>query len=296
MHCINLKQRIYYHMRDITQSQAAVRKENTMITSTANAQVKELIRLMKKSRAREEAGVFIVEGPRMAGELTGDPAWKERIDRIYLSESYAGKHKEDAEELVKTYRMEILADHVFTHVSDTKSPQGILAVVRRKEYGLRDITGGEPGNPLVVVLDNLQDPGNLGTIFRTGEAAGATGILLSRDCVDIYNPKVIRSTMGAVFRLPFLYVDDLPGAVCELKQEGIRVFAAHLDGRNAYDQEDYSGGTAFLIGNEGNGLRGEVAECADCRVRIPMQGRAESLNAAVAAAVLMFEAGRQRRQ
>lgn len=267
-----------------------------MITSTANAQVKELIRLMKKSRAREEASVFIVEGPRMAGELTGDPAWKDRIDRVYLSESYAGKHREDAEELGKTYRMETLADHVFAHVSDTKSPQGILAVVRRREYDLRDITGGEPGNPLVVVLDNLQDPGNLGTIFRTAEAAGVTGILLSRDCVDIYNPKVIRSTMGAVFRLPFLYVDDLPGAVCELKQEGIRVFAAHLEGRNAYDQEDYSGGTAFLIGNEGNGLRDEVAECADCRIRIPMQGRAESLNAAVAAAVLMFEASRQRRK
>ena len=257
-----------------------------MITSTANAQVKELIRMMKKSRAREEAGVFIVEGPRMAGELTGDPAWKERIGRIYLSESYAGKHS----------RTEILADHVFAHVSDTKTPQGILAVVKRREYGLEDITGRQQEDPLVTVLDQLQDPGNLGTIFRTAEAAGATGILLSRDCVDIYNPKVIRSTMGAVFRLPFLYVDDLPGAIGELKAEGIRVFAAHLEGKNAYDREDYSRGTAFLIGNEGNGLRDEVAECADCRVRIPMQGRAESLNAAVAAAVLMFEAGRQRRQ
>ena len=146
-----------------------------MITSTANAQVKELIRLRKKSRAREEAGVFIVEGPRMAGELTDDPAWKDRIDRVYLSESYAGKHKEAAEKLGKTSRMEILTDHVFAHVSDTKSPQGILAVVRRREYDLRDITGGEPGNSLVVVLDNLQDPGNLGTIFRTAEAAGGDG-------------------------------------------------------------------------------------------------------------------------
>ena len=168
--------------------------------------------------------------------------------------------------------------------------------MKRREYGLEDITGRQQGDPLVIVLDQLQDPGNLGTIFRTAEAAGATGILLSRYCVDIYNPKVIRSTMGAVFRLPFLYVDDLPGAIGELKAEGIRVFAAHLEGKNAYDREDYSRGTAFLIGNEGNGLRDEVAECADCRVRIPMQGRAESLKAAVAAAVLMFEAGRQRRQ
>lgn len=266
-----------------------------MITSTANAQVKELIRLMKKSRAREDAGVFIVEGPRIAGELTDDPAWQERIERVYLSESYAAKHKGEQDGLRRTSRVEILADNVFDHVSDTKTPQGILAVVKRKEYELEDILGGQQGNSLVIILDNLQDPGNLGTIFRTAEAAGATGILLSRDCVDIYNPKVIRSTMGAVFRLPFLYVDDLPGAVSELKETGIRVFAAHLEGKNAYDREDYSGGTAFLIGNEGNGLRDEVAECADCRIRIPMQGKSESLNAAVAAAVLMFEVSRQRR-
>ena len=266
-----------------------------MITSTANAQVKELIRLMKKSRAREDAGVFIVEGPRMAGELTDDPSWQGRIERVYLSESYAAKHTGEQDGLRRTSRVEILADNVFDHVSDTKTPQGILAVVKRKEYDLADIIGGQQGNSLVIVLDNLQVPGNHGTIFRTAEAAGATGILLSRDCVDIYNPKVIRSTMGAVFRLPFLYVDDLPGAVSELKETGIGVFAAHLEGKNDYDREDYSGGTAFLIGNEGNGLRDEVAECADCRIRIPMQGKAESLNAAVAAAVLMFEVSRQRR-
>ena len=267
-----------------------------MITSTANAQVKELIRLMKRSRAREDAGVFIVEGPRMAGELVDDPAWRDRIDRIYLSESYAGKHKKAADELEMTCRVEILSDNVFAHVSDTKTPQGILAVAKRREYSLKDVMGGTPERSLVIVLDQLQDPGNLGTIFRTAEAAGATGVLLSRDCVDIYNPKVIRSTMGAVFRLPFLYVDDLPGAVSELKEEDIRVFAAHLEGKRDYDKEDYSGGTAFLIGNEGNGLRDEVAECADCRIRIPMQGRAESLNAAVTAAVLMFEVSRQRRE
>ena len=267
-----------------------------MITSTANAQVKELIRLMKKSRAREEAGVFIVEGPRMAGELTGDPAWKERIGRIYLSESYAGKHKEEAHKLGEICRTEILADHVFAHVSDTKTPQGILAVVERRDYRMPDILGAEPAKAHVLVLDNLQDPGNLGTIFRTAEAAGVTGIILSSDCVDIYNPKVVRSTMGAVLRMPFLYVEDLPGAIGELKKEGILVYAAHLSGERAYDEEDYTTGCAFLIGNEGNGLRDEVAACADRRILIPMCGRAESLNAAVAAAVLMFEAGRQRRK
>ena len=267
-----------------------------MITSTANVQVKELVRLMKKSRARDEAGVFIVEGPRMAGELTGDPLWRSHIRKVYLSESYAAKYPSETEELKKICRTELLADPVFDHVSGTKTPQGILAVAERREYHMADILGADPAKAHVLVLDNLQDPGNLGTIFRTAEAAGVTGIILSSDCVDIYNPKVVRSTMGAVLRMPFLYVEDLPGAIGELKKEGILAYAAHLSGEHAYDEEDYTAGCAFLIGNEGNGLRDEVAACADRRILIPMCGHAESLNAAVAAAVLMFEAGRQRRK
>lgn len=257
-----------------------------MITSTSNTQIKELIRLQKKSRARDEAGVFIAEGPRIVNEL---PA--EQIVKLYLSESYAKKYPEKT---AGNYQMEVLSDAVFAHVSDTRTPQGILAVIKKMEYGMEEILQGK-GAPMILVLDNLQDPGNLGTIFRTAEAAGASGILMSRDCVDIYNPKVIRSTMGAVYRLPFLYTDDLPGAIEELKEKGIRVFAAHLEGTNTYDREDYREGCAFLIGNEGNGLREEVAVCADCRIKIPMYGSAESLNASVAAAVFMFEADRQRR-
>ena len=204
----------------------------------------------------------------------------ERIEKVYASESFAKKNKEFLEKLQAP--VELLTDTVFAYVSDTKTPQGILAIVQKA--------------PHLVVLDNLQDPGNLGTIFRTAEAAGVTGILLSKDCVDVYNPKVIRSTMGAVFRMPFLYVEDLPEKIKELQKKSIKTYAAHLRGENAYDEEDYTTGCAFLIGNEGNGLRDEVADCANCLIRIPMEGEAESLNAAVAAAVLMFEAGRQRRK
>lgn len=283
-----------------------------MITSTSNAQVKDLIRLQKKARARDEEGVFLVEGTRMAGEI---PA--ERIARLYVSEGFTKKNSGFLQEMRSSgIRAEVMSDTVFAHISDTKTPQGVMAVVRRVEYEFRDLLGAPEGmrgdapqseqggageadarskRPHILVLDHLQDPGNLGTMFRTAEAAGATGILMSSDCVDIYNPKSIRSTMGAIFRLPFLYVDDLPGAIGELKAEGVRVYAAHLEGRHAYDEEDYRTGCAFLIGNEGNGLREETAACADTRIRIPMEGQAESLNAAVAAAVLMFEAARQRR-
>ena len=292
-----------------------------MITSTSNQKVKELIRLKEKSRIREEEKLFLAEGPRMAEEIP-----MEWIDCLYVSESYEKKCGEQTAAYKKAgVRTETLSDEVFARVSDTKTPQGVLAAVHMPEYSFADILGvkkaaahthvqrafmqdpfeghfaardgaaGRARLPLVLVLDNLQDPGNMGTVFRSAEAAGASGILMSKDCVDVYNPKVIRSTMGAIFRLPFYRAEDLPGAVMELKDGGLRVYAAHLEGRRTYDGEDYRRGCAFLIGNEGNGLRQEVAECADCRIRIPMEGCTESLNAAAAASILLFEAARQRR-
>ena len=119
---------------------------------------------------------------------------------------------------------------------------------------------------------------------------------MSSDCVDIYNPKVIRSTMGSIYRMPFIYVEDLPTVVKMLGEKEIHTYAAHLKGKRSYEEEDFTKGTAFLIGNEGNGLRDEVADAAEIYVKIPMCGEVESLNAAIAASVLMFEAARQRRQ
>ena len=117
---------------------------------------------------------------------------------------------------------------------------------------------------------------------------------MSRDTVDLYNPKVIRSTMGSIYRVPFYYADDFAAAVHQVQQAGVSVYAAHLRGKNSYACQDYTKGTAFLIGNEGNGLREETAELADCYIRIPMEGKVESLNAAVASSILMYEAHRQR--
>lgn len=146
-----------------------------------------------------------------------------------------------------------------------------------------------------MVLDNLQDPGNLGTIVRTAEGAGVDAVFLSKESVDIYNPKTIRSTMGSIYRMPVVYVEDLLELLNTFRKKGIKSYAAHLEGKNSYDKEDYKGGTAILIGNEGNGLRDEVADSADVWVQIPMQGKVESLNAAIAASILMFEVYRQRR-
>lgn len=260
-----------------------------MITSSSNARVKQLAGWQKKRKARDEDHVFLVEGIRMFVE-----APEESVREVYVSESFYQKKKEELHLDRWGRKLEILSDSVFSHVSDTRTPQGVLLVMEQLEYRLEDITGGkEP--PLLMVLDNLQDPGNMGTILRAGEAAGVTGVVMSRDCVDIYNPKVIRSTMGSVYRMPFIYVDDLPKVVEDLQKAGIHTYAAHLKGQHSYEEEDYCRGTAFLIGNEGNGLRDETANAAEIFVKIPMCGEVESLNAAVASSVLMFEAARQRR-
>lgn len=214
----------------------------------------------------------------------------ERLKKLYVTEGFYNKYKEM---LPQGAKPELVSDVVFSYMSDTKTPQGVLAVIEQMNYTLEQILNAE--NPHILVLDNLQDPGNLGTIFRTAEAAGVNGIILSKDCVDIYNPKTIRSTMGAIYRMPFVYVEDVISVIGQMKEKGISVYAAHLDGKQSYDKENYQKGTAFLIGNEGNGLREEVAKEADIWVQIPMAGEVESLNAAIAAAVLMFEVSRQRR-
>lgn len=178
-------------------------------------------------------------------------------------------------------------------MSDTAAPQGILCVMRQKKYALADLLAAK--NPLLMILEDIQDPGNLGTILRTGEGAGIGGVIMSRETADIYNPKTIRSTMGSIYRVPFVYVSSLEETSVQLKAAGIRLFAAHLKGKSWYDGEDYRKGSAFLIGNEGNGLREETAALADTYIKIPMEGRVESLNAAMASGILMYEAARQRR-
>ena len=257
-----------------------------MITSTSNPQVKNLLQLQKKSKVRNEEQVFIVEGLRMFMEVPQD-----QVKKVYVSESLYNKKKEELH--LERFPVEVLADKVFQHVSDTKTPQGILCVVKQRKYEIEDLISKE--NPHFIVLDNLQDPGNLGTIVRTAEGAGVTAVFMSSDCVDIYNPKTISSTMGSIYRVPFVYVDNLLALLDKFQKKKVTTYAAHLKGKNTYDKENYQSGTAILIGNEGNGLRDEVAEKADVWVQIPMQGKVESLNVAIAASILMFEVYRQRR-
>ncbi len=264
-----------------------------MITSTSNPKVKQLLNLKRKRKAREEEGVYLAEGPRMARE-----APKADIREIYVSDSFRQKEPAFLAQLARESGTVpvVLSDSVFAHVSDTQTPQGILLVLAQKSCSLEELLKPAANTaPLLLLLENIQDPGNLGTLFRSAEAAGASGIVISRDSVDLYNPKVIRSTMGSVYRMPACYVEDLPAAQRQIQESGIRIFAADLVGTVDYDKEDYRDACAFLVGNEGNGLTEEALKETDARIRIPMQGQVESLNASVAGSLLLFETARQRR-
>lgn len=256
-----------------------------MITAASNQRVKNLVNLIQKAKARREQDVFITEGIKMFLE-----ADLKKIKEVYVSQSFYEKGME--REKVEQCNYEILSDELFKKVSDTQTPQGILCVMEQYHYELEDLFRKE--NPLFLILEDIQDPGNLGTMVRTAEGAGVDGIIMTKGTVDIYNPKTIRSTMGSVYRMPFFYTEDLHETMKKLQERNVKLFAAHLQGKNFYHQMDFTSATAFLIGNEGNGLKEETAAAADVYMKIPMEGKVESLNAAVASVILMYEAARQR--
>lgn len=257
-----------------------------MITSTSNRQVKNIIQLNKKSKARKEADVFIVEGIKMFLE-----APRECIEQVYVSESFLSK--QENKDILGGIHYEVLEDNVFLAASDTKTPQGILCIIKQFHNSIDDIIKNDRVH--IILLEDLQDPGNLGTILRAGEGAGISGVILSSNCVDIYNPKTIRSTMGSIYRVPFVYVENLKDIVKLLKDNKIITYAAHLKESENYEKIDFTKPTAFMIGNEGNGLSDELSSMSDAYLKIPMAGKVESLNAAIAASILMYETARQRR-
>lgn len=274
-----------------------------MITSAANKKIKNVSALLLRARERRKQGTFVVEGIKMFTEAPSD--W---IREIYIEETLFQKvqskkaetgFSEKLTEFLKKGKakseIEIVKDEIFRKMSDTQTPQGILCVMKQPEYSPKQIFEGKEGNGLYLLLEDIQDPGNLGTMLRAGEGAGVNGVIMSERTVDIFNPKTIRATMGSIYRVPFCYVGDLEPCIREMQKRHIRVYAAHLKGKQNYDRFDYRQSVAFLIGNEGNGLQDETAKLADAYLTIPMLGQVESLNAAIAATLLSYEVARQRR-
>lgn len=222
----------------------------------------------------------------------------DRIVKIYYTEEFYQSCEQNLRNKISSNESEAVSGEVFKKISDTVTPQGVLAVVQKQEKCLEqiceDLQGQSAENHLFMILEDIQDPGNLGTIIRTGEAAGVSAVIMSRHTVDVYNPKVVRSTMGTIFRVPFVYVEDLKNAVEQLKNNHVHIYAAHLNG-NDFFEENLKKNVGFLIGNEGNGLTDEISQTAEHLIRIPMKGQVESLNAACASTIVMYEFLRQNR-
>ena len=259
-----------------------------MITSRTNDRIKYVEKLKQKSSFRREEGCFVVEGIRMIREVP-----EQLRKELYLTEKALSDHPG-----LKSWcgNVETVSEGVMEKLADTKSPQGMVAVVRIPGQADGDPSKQAAGNgraPLYLILEGLQDPGNTGTLIRTAEAVGATAVLLSKNSADPYSPKVVRSTMGTIFRVCVRICDDLKQTIDELKKDGVAVYGTHLNGTDFF-AADLTGPVAFLIGSEGKGLSDEIAAEADHLLRIPMEGEVESLNAAVSGSVVAYEAYRQR--
>lgn len=228
---------------------------------------------LKEKKGRLEHHSFLVEGTKMVGEALASGL---KVKAVLLREDYAV-----VPELPPALPAYVLPEHVFNSISEAKTPQGILAEL---ELRVKPASG-----PRLLALDGVQDPGNVGTIVRTADAAGFDGVLLSRECADLFSPKVLRATMGSVFRLGFSFPPSLPAALEELKKEGFSVLSSQLDGESFYDRYNVAPAFVLVVGNEGNGVSAPVRAVATHRLCLPMRGGAESLNAAVAAGIMMYD-------
>ena len=230
-------------------------------------------RSLKEKKGRDEQQSFLVEGVRMVREALSSSF---TVTALLLREGFQPGFS--LPEGIPAY---LLPEHVFRSVCDTKTPQGIAAVLKRQAQ--------EASGTRLLALDGVQDPGNVGTIIRTADSAGFDGILFSPDCADLFSPKVLRSTMGSIFRLGFSFPSCLPDALEKLKSKGYSVLSSQLDGDPFYQRQNVSDSFVLIIGNEGNGVSEAVRRIATHHLCLPMRGGAESLNAAVAAGIMMYD-------
>ncbi|MGN0764741.1 MAG: TrmH family RNA methyltransferase [Aristaeellaceae bacterium] len=242
------------------------------LTSLKNPKVQSW-RSLKDRKGRKETGCFLVEGRKMVEEALHSAF---PVEAVLADES-----RLDELSLPGDVPVYALPEHVLAAVCDTKTPQGVAAVVR--------MTNNASLGSRLVALDGVQDPGNVGTIIRTADAAGLDGVLLSAQCADAFSPKVLRATMGSVFRMGIRVTENLPGELIRLRHEGFSVLSSQLDGTPFYEREPVGERFCLVIGSEGNGVTPEVQQVATHRVKLPMRGGAESLNAAVAAGIMMYE-------
>jgi len=290
------------------------------ITSAQNPKIKNLLLLQEKSKARREQGLFVVEGRRelehclragfiirtlfVCPEITGASAldfaeiyFSGRCPKNQISAPSFLRHPTHAEAPCHSERSEEsplvieIPEQLYRKVAYRESTEGILAEVEYKSLTLEDLE--LPENPLVMVLEAVEKPGNLGAVLRSADAAGADAVIICDPLTDLYNPNLIRASVGAVFTVPTVACTSAD-AIAFLQARGIQILTAQLQDSSLYYDVDMRRGTALVMGTEATGLTGQWREAASAHIRIPMLGRLDSLNVSVSAAILLFEAVRQR--
>ncbi len=253
-----------------------------LITSNENSNIKLYVNLSASKKARDEHNLFTLEGSRLIKDAVLE---KSDINTIFATESALERDKDFLREYAD--RILLISDGIAKRLSNTKSNQGVFAIVNKtenKSLCSQNLKGK------YVVLNNIQDPGNLGTILRTADAVGISGVILCENCCDLYNPKVVRSTMGSLFRLNIYTESDFCDVCRILKSQGIKTYAAVVSKQAGEIRSvEFAENSAIVIGNEGNGLRNEHINLCDECVTIGMNGNINSLNAGIAAAILMWE-------
>lgn len=233
-----------------------------------------LWRSLKDRKARLESGLFLVEGRKMVEEALTS---RFSVETILVQEN----RQNEFSFLRDDMHLVLVPENVLASICDVKTPQGIAAVLR--------ISSMNAEGAKLIALDGVQDPGNVGTIIRTADAAGFSGIILSRECADVFSPKVLRATMGSIFRMGITVTDNLPDVLHDLQANGFSILSSQLDGDPFYERKNVSSSFCLIVGNEGNGISDPVKAEATHRLKLPMRGGAESLNAAVAAAIMMYD-------
>ncbi len=254
-----------------------------IIKSKDNSKIK-YVRLLNSKKGRDEENAFIVEGIKFVNE-----AINENSHIMYLIFSESALKKTEIKELYN-FSLEsgteavICEDNVFNSAADTINSQGVLAVIKSKK-NIKAIDEYK----FAIMCDRIQDPGNLGTIIRTADAFGPAAVILNRGCVDVYNPKVVRASAGAIFRVPFIHADSDEEIIKQLKESGYIIISTVVDSQYSFNDIDMTEKICVVIGNEGQGVSREIAESSHMRITIKMTGRAESLNVSIAAGISIYE-------
>ena len=266
------------------------------ITSAQNPKVKELLALQEKSKERRKKGLFVVEGRRellhcIEAEFEPHTLF---VCRDILSDKDFDKILGAIEENFcgSTYPIVEISQQLYDKVAYRGGTEGIIAEMHCKELSLEGLKMKE--NPLVVILESVEKPGNLGAVLRSADASGVDAVIVCDPLTDMYNPNLIRSSIGAIFTVPVATASS-EDTIAWLKSKGIKIYTAQLQDSEWYYDTDMKGGTAIVMGTEATGLTNVWRKAADAHIKIPMLGRLDSLNVSVSAAILMFEAVRQRK-